>query len=81
MEFKTATPRQAADDFIANVWPHLFVGKRGSKNREWARVNAFVQKAKNGQASPEYIAKYLTEFGGERYRLAVSFEIAADNAE
>lgn len=35
----------------------------------------FIQKAKNGQASPEYIAKYLTEFGGKRYKIELTFKV------
>lgn len=75
MEFKQATAQECASDFIANVWPLLFKGGRGSKNREWARVRAFVNKARSGEASPEYIAKYLAEFGGGRYEIETTFSI------
>lgn len=78
MEFKTATAQACAADFVANVWPHLFKGERGTKNRKWARVRAFVKKVEKGEASPEYIAKYLAEFGGGRYRIGMTFEILKD---
>ena len=75
MEFKSSTAQECAADFVENVWPYLFKGTRGRKNRKWARVRAFVEKAKSGEASPDYIAKYLSEFGGGRYKIETTFEI------
>ena len=75
MIFSETTGEAAGIDFAKNVWPHLFPGKRGSRNREFMRVRAFVKKVEDGGASPEWTARILKQYGGDRYRITTKFEI------
>lgn len=75
MKFKPATAQECAADFVENVWPNLFKGKRGSKNKEWAKVRAFVKEVERGTAGEERIAKCLRQYGGDRYKIDTRFSI------
>lgn len=77
MIFSETTSEAAGNDFAENVWPHLFAGKRGSRNREYMRVRAFVLEArKPGGASEEWTARILKRYGGDRYRITTKFEMS-----
>lgn len=75
MKFKTATAQECAADFVQHVWPTLFKGNRGNQNKEWAKVRAFVKEVERGEAGEERIAKCLREYGGDRYKIGMSFKI------
>ena len=77
MIFLETTAEAAGKDFVDHVWPTLFQGKRGSRNREYMKVRAFVLEArKEGGASVEWTARILKQYGGDRYRITTHFEIA-----
>lgn len=76
MIFLETTADVAGKDFVERVWPNLFAGKRGSRNREYMKVRAFVLQArKPGGASKEWTARILKEYGGQDYRVTTAFEI------
>lgn len=75
MELKTYTVQECAADFVENVWPHLFKGSRGSKNREWAKVRAFVIDVKAGRNRQGRTIDFLKEYGGGRYEIGVTCKI------
>ena len=80
MNFSEISVASAGIDFVENVWPTLFPGKRGSRNREYMKVRAFVLYVrKHGSASNDWTARILKQYGGEGYRVSTSFEVAIQN--
>ena len=67
MERKDVTAREAAKDFVDNVWPHLFKGNRNGSYPPYSRVRAFVTAYKAGKETDLWTTKILREYAPERY--------------
>lgn len=78
MIYSETSVESAGKDFVENIWPTLFSGKRGSQNREYMKVRAFVlQTKKFGGASKSWTVKILKEYGGDRYNFTEKIGVCA----
>ena len=79
MKYETATAQECALDFVQNVWPNLFKGKRGSRNKEYMKVRAFVKEVINPDEKKRpregRIIDYLREYGEGRYKIGITLKI------
>ena len=76
MQYKECTATEAAIDFADNVFPGIDFGVRNAANKEYRRVLQFCKDArKPGGITDARAMSILERWGGDKYRVAISFEI------